>query len=216
MKVRGKRSIQVTILTLATVLSSCRSGGGDEEAIHQAFQRYKNAILEQDGGRAAGLVTRNTLAYHGDMRDMAIDAGPEEVLGRRIVDRLTIALYRILLDVQSLRQMSARELFVFAVDEGLIGSRSDVTGLEIGDITVSGDTASADAVSESQETRLEWEFRREGDQWKLDLEALFAISNLVLQDVARDAGLTENQLIYQTLEARTGQRVTSEIWDRPT
>jgi hypothetical protein len=215
MKVRAKRSIRVTILTLAILLSSCRSGGGDEEAILQAFQGYKDAILEQDGERAAGLVTRNTLAYYGDMGDMAIDAGPEEVLGRRLVDRLTIATYRVLLDVQSLRQMGARELFVFAVDEGLIGSRSDVAALEVGDVTVSGETAAANAVREGQETPLEWEFRREGEQWKLDLEALLAISNLVLQDLAREAGLTENQLIYQTLEATTGQRVTSEIWERP-
>jgi hypothetical protein len=215
MKVRAKRSIQVTILMLATLLSSCRSGGGDEEAILQAFERYKDAILEQDGERAAGLVTRNTLAYYGDMGDLAIDAGPEVVLGRRLVDRLTIATYRILLDVQSIRQMSARELFVFAVDEGLIGSRSDIAALEVGDITVSGDTAAANAVREGQETPLEWEFRREGEQWRLDLEALLAISNLVLQDLAREAGLTENQLIYQSLEATTGQRVTSEIWERP-
>ena len=172
-------------------------------------------MLDQDGERAASLVTQNTLDYYDEMRDLAVEAGPEQILNRRLTDRLAVATYRLTLDLQSLRQMTPRALFAFAVDEGLIGSRSDVAGLELGTITPSGDTATANAVSDGREAPLEWEFRREGDQWRLDLEALLAVSNLVLQNLARESGVSENQLIYQTLEARTGQRVTGEVWARP-
>jgi hypothetical protein len=210
---RGRSSGRTWIaLLLATALGSC--GSADEQAIRQAFQQYKQALLDQDGERAAALVTHNTLDYYGEMRDLALDATRDEILDRRLIDRLTIALYRVLLG-PTLEQVNARQLFVFSVDEGLIGSRSDVAGLEIGDVTVSGDFGTANATSEGQEAPLVWEFRREGDQWKLDLEALFPVSNLVLQNAAEEAGLTENQLIYRTLEARTGQRIGAEIWGEP-
>ena len=212
MRSRAKSRSLGTVL-LATLLAAC--GLGEEQAIRQAFEEYKQSILDQDGERAASLVTQNTLDYYDEMRDLAVEAGPEQILDRRLTDRLAVATYRLTLDLESLRQMTPRALFAFAVDEGLIGSRSDVAGLELGTITLSGDTATANAVSDGQEAPLEWEFRREGDQWRLDLEALLAVVNLVLQNLARESGVSENQLIYQTLEARTGQRVTGEVWARP-
>jgi hypothetical protein len=197
----------------ATLIASC--GADDEAAVLQSFSNYKEAILAGEGERAADLVTDETLAYYEQIRRLAVSAGREEIRQRRLIDRLSVAYYRVLIGPESLRAMTGRDVFVFGVDNGLIG-RSDAINLEIGEVAVEGDSATAPVVVRGETTPIAFEFTRENDQWKVDLEALLRLTDFSMQQVVQDAGVSEDAFILDAVEASSGERVTNEVWDRPT
>jgi hypothetical protein len=203
-------SVTVTVLLLA----SCGGDGGEEAAIRQVFQRYRSAILARDGSIAANLVTQNTLEYYENIRAVAAEAGTETIAQRSMFDRLFIALLRVEVGPRELREMTGQELFVLAVDRGLIGEE-DVRASEIGEVTIEGDVAMGEAISDGRASGLSWRFAREGNGWRLDLTSVFPVANLAIKQVAQREGLSEDALIFQVVESVTGQRVSDEIWEEP-
>lgn len=197
---------------VALVGVACGSSAEDEAAIRETFQRYKRALLDARGGDAAGLVTSETIAFYEETSMLALEAPEPEVRERPIVDRLQVLTLRHRMSAAQLRSMSGRDLFAYAVDEGLIGAEQ-VQTLDIGEIEVEGDTASGAIVTGAQEVDLaRWRFVRQEGRWRLDLLALFPLTELALEQAADDAGLEVDELLVQALEISSGERVSPDIW----
>lgn len=90
----------------------------DWTAIRETFDRYKDALREQDGHLAADLISRQTLGYYEEMRTLAATAGPGEIRKQSFMNRLLITRIRIGVPLLALRKMTGREVFALGVEEG--------------------------------------------------------------------------------------------------
>lgn len=191
---------------------ACGSSAEDEAAIRETFQGYKGALLDGRGGDAADLVTSETIAFYEETSMVALQAPEAELRERPVVDRLQVLTLRHRMTAAQLRSMGGRDLFAYAVDEGLIGAEQ-VETLDIGEIEIEGDTASGAIVTGEQEVDLaRWRFLRQEGQWRLDLLALFPLTEFALEQAADDAGLEVDELLIQALEISSGERVSPDIW----
>jgi hypothetical protein len=178
--------------------------------VRSAFEAYRSALLARDGAAGADAVTQSTLAKYEEYRDLALTGDEATVKGLSIVHRFTALMTRHRVPASELHAMDGRALFVYAIEQGWI-SQGTAAQVEIGDVAVSGNTASAEAASGDQQVG-RFVFLKERGRWKLDLTKLLVASGPALQAAAQQQGLSENEFIFQLISATTGRTVTEEIW----
>jgi hypothetical protein len=189
---------------------------GEEARVREAFSQYKDALLHQDGEGAVTLVSAATLSYYEDMRRLAVNAGRPEIEAQSLSDRLFITMLRHEVGAAKLAGMSEEEeVFILAVDEGLVGAQGTIEAIDVGEITVSDDTATGEAMSQGQPTGISWEFRREDGAWKIHFVELLQLANVALEQAARESGLDETEFIFTLVESVSGRAVPRDIWEKP-
>jgi hypothetical protein len=206
-------------LVFVMAASACggSSGPSEEDQVRAAFRTYKQAALSGDGEAAASVVSEDTIRSFDRFRSLALHADSEDVHGYSMFNRFVIAAFRLQIPPETLETLSGPEVFIFAVDHQLGIDEDSISQLELGDISAfeGGTVAKAKIIVDGEETPSEFEFTKENGAWKLDLEALFGFANLALQQVAEEAGLSEDDLIFRALEFEYGRDVGPEIWDPP-
>ena len=187
-----------------------RDEGADEQAIEEAFEAYKAALLGREGERAAGLVTRATIDYYDEMRTLALEADRAELENRRILDRFTVLMLRHVMTAKQLKPMTGEDVFAFAVDEGLIGE-STVVGMEPEDVTVSGDVGTLNVALSGENASFEYLYRYEDAGWRLDLFEFVETYEAAFQTQADQSG-GDRAFLFQLLTSVSGRRPTPDIW----
>jgi hypothetical protein len=185
-----------------------------EPLVRATFESYVQALRSRDGTAAAALVSSETIDYYGELAALAGTGGPEEIRARSLVDRLTIALLRALRPPAELATLDGRELFVYGVEAGLI-DESTVAANDIGAVRVDGDRAYATLVVSGQETPVDYEFARSGDEWLLDFVPVLERADAGLREIAMQAGQSEDEFIFTAVETVTGRPVDASIFARP-
>lgn len=213
---RARARIGVALAVSAGLLAACGSGTSqDEEAIREAFASYRTTLLEQNGERAADLLTSDSFAYYDELRGLAVEGSRQTIQSRRLVDQLTILILRLQLEPDRLADMDGRETVVFAVEEGLIGEEGTAAS-DLGRIHVDGDVATAEAITEvGTAPRVNWTFRREEGRWRIDIRFLLEMANAAFVQAAEESGLGEEDFILALLEESLGQPPPDEVWEPP-
>ncbi|MFN2589894.1 MAG: hypothetical protein ABR518_03900 [Actinomycetota bacterium] len=206
-------SSSALLLVMSAAACSGSDASGDEAQVRAAFRTYKQAVLSGNGEAAAGVVTADTIEFYDRIRALALSADSEAVHGYSMINRLSIAAFRLLVSADTLRSLSGRQLFAYAVEHGIGIDQEGVTGLELDGVDVFGNTAKAKVVVRGDETPLEVEFNKERGAWKFDIEGLLGFADLALQEAADKVGIPEDELIYRALEAGSGRHVDASIWD---
>lgn len=194
----------------------------ETEAVRLVFEAYKRALLEGDGQAAAALVDASTLSYFGAIKDLAMSGSEEEVKARAFVDRLLIVTMRHELEVETLESMDLEGLLRHAIESGWI-AKASIRRLDIGEITIDGDTArgvaktagAIPAPAEPGAEPLSYAFIREDGVWKFGFSSLVASLNKVITDFAQQMGANEDDLIFTLVQALSGRQVLPEIWSAP-
>lgn len=184
----------------------------DAEAAEVAFAGYQAALVERRGADAAAVVSARTLDYYGAIGRMAVDGTPDELAGRSIVDRLTVALLRVVLPVDVLNAATPADLFAATVEAGLVGEQ--VGALVPRATRVQGRTANVQAV-DSGGRLVEVTLRREGGIWKVDVAGLLRAADASLRQLAATQGISEDELVLATVSALTGQSVGPSVFNPP-
>jgi hypothetical protein len=207
------------ILLLGAVLAGLGGCSGSKtpvrdeaDDVRASFQAYKQAILARDGATALSHVDKKTLQYYERMRDAALTANRGTVQAMSTVDKLMVLMLRARIPAAQLQQMSPEELFRHAVNQGWIG-RESVEGNEVGDVEVSGDTATAVHVSRGQTSSFKWVFHKEDDAWKIDLTSMMPTADWAMKQVIQQSGMPEDQVLLQLLQATTGMPASDALWD---
>lgn len=199
----------------ATTTSASASPSADEaESVRLAFERYKDAALAADGAAAAAALADTTASFYDGARNAALTATQQELAALPPVERLTALVMRGTLDPETLRSSSPKELLVAAVDAGLIGE-DGVRNLELGEVTVSGETATASAVARGSSTPIDLAFKREEGQWRFDLLPLLEVAQAGFEGAAEQQGVTVDQLVETLLTQRFGPEKYAELVNRP-
>ena len=182
-----------------------------EDAVRQCFATYKSALLSKDGLKAAAAISANSLDYYDRMRKLALTGSRQEVEGLPDVDKVMVLALRVRAPRPLLETGSPAEMVKFAVDSGMIGEAS-VKQLDLGKITIKDKEAEGEIVSRGTPVGASFRFHREGESWKLDIEQATILARGTFAAIAKESGMTENELILKTLSVLAGKEIGEEIW----
>src|SRR5688572_23627540 len=160
----------------------------DQDLVKKCFTNYKQAILEGRGNDAANQVDSKTIQYYGKELNLALTGDSATVNELNLLDKVTVLMVRHRIPVGQLVTMTGRDLFIYSVDNGMIGKNSVMT-IELGDVKVEGNFANGQMVSGGQKTPLYFQFKKEGNEWRIDLTSLFVPSNMALTKMIEDQGI---------------------------
>jgi ketosteroid isomerase-like protein len=182
----------------------------DDAAIRRVFASYRAAIERADGARAAALLDRDTVGFYDRMHKAALDMPGDEVRARPLIERLTIVAMRAGRSRAQLTAMTTHEVLAAAIVQG--SGTATVQGVELADIVVDGDRASATPRKGGLALPLRFHFRREPEGWRFDLTQLLAGVDQMLK--AQLKGMTEDDLI-RAYVASVGGVVDETMWEPP-
>jgi ABC-type transport system substrate-binding protein len=197
-------------LCLGTALAL--SGQADEGAIRACFDGYKKAILKDKGEKAVGFLDSSTIAYYGRVLELVRYGDSATVDGLPLIDKINVLTIRHQADPVQVRDVDARELLVYAIDEGLVGKAS-VERNTLGEVYVDGDSATGQLVADGMPTPLAFGFRKETGTWKFDLTSIFEISNEAIRMLIDGSGESDNVFIFSMLELAGDRRPDAAIWE---
>jgi hypothetical protein len=200
-------------LMVVALLFAAQGTERPADAVNDAFEQYKSAVLANEGHVAAQVVNEATIAYFEEITQLAVCGSSSEVAARSAIDRMQIAIMRHRIPAKQLVNMSGRESFVYAVDHGWVG-KNTIELIELGGMKVSEDVVEASIVLNGKTLPgAGFRFVKEDGSWKFDLVPVLASGESSLRRLAETRGVPENDLILQLLEAVSGVRPGSQIWE---
>ncbi len=207
--------VRFSVLVVLIVLGALPAPGvfadPAQDAVRQCFDTYKAALLSKDGLKAAAIISANSLDYYDRMRKLTLTGSRQEVEGLSDVDKVMVLVLRVRAPRPLLETGSPAEMVKFAVDSGMIGAAS-VQRMDLGKITVKDKEAEGEIVSGGKPVGASFRFHREGESWKLDLEQATILGRGTFTALAKESGMTENELILKTLSVLAGKEIGEEIW----
>ncbi len=202
---------KIVILTFLIFLSIKSYSQSDKELVLKSFENYKNAILTDKGKLAADFVDSRTINYYSTILDKVKTADSLEVDSMGIIDKLTVLTMRHRVAKNDLLNFNGKDLFVYAIDNGMVGKNS-VVNAELGNVITNGDFSKAEFVVNGQKTPFFFHFYREDKVWRIDITHLFSLGTMSFKKMIDDSGETENDFITNILEVLTGKKPTENIW----
>lgn len=203
-----KRIITLSLLIFLSINSYSQS---DKELVLKSFENYKNAILTDKGKLASDFVDSRTINYYSTILDKVKTSDSLEVNSMGIIDKLTVLSMRHRTPKNDLLKFDGKDLFIYAIDNGMVGKNS-VVNAELGDVITNGDFSKAEFVVNGQKTPFFFHFYREDKVWKMDLTHLFSLGTMSIKKMIEDSGENENDFIINILEVLTGKKPTENIW----
>ncbi len=202
---------KLIFISLLILFYSCDNQTKEKAKITKVFSGYIKAILGDNGKTAYTLIDKHTKDYYKDMLRLSLIANKEKVKSLSLVNKLMVFALRHRLDKKKLISMTAKDLIIYAVENGWVGKNS-VMNLEIGKITISNSFAKAKVIVSQKETPMYYHFYKESGRWKIDLTEMMKWGELGLKKVMEKSGKDEDQFIFSILEAISGKKVDSKIW----
>jgi len=203
-----RKIITLLLLIFISVTSYSQS---DKELVLKSFASYKNAILTDKGELAANFVDSRTMNYYSNIIKKVKMADSLEVDSMGIIDKLTVLSMRHRVPKDNLLNFDGKDLFIYAIDNGMVGKNS-VVNAELGEVTTNGDFSKAEFVVNGQKTSFYFHFYREDKVWKIDITHLFSLGTMSFKKMIEDSGENENDFMINILEILTGKKPTKNIW----
>lgn len=187
----------------------------DKAKIHACFDAYKNSILNDQGEAATKYVSARTIQFYDSMAHFARTADSLLVDSLSIIDKITILTLRAHTPNNLLFSYEGREVFVFAINAGMVG-KDDIRNNDIGKIYLDSTFARAMMMVNGVESPLAMHFHLEEGEWRMDLTSLFPITNTALEEVIEDGEMTENEFLEFVISyGLKGKEPFHEIWVTP-
>ena len=183
----------------------------EEQTIIAAFDAYKQAVLDGDGVETVAWVAHNTIAYYGDMLELALEADSLQVDSLPLLDKMMVLTVRHRTPKEDLLSFDGEKMIIYAVKAGML-SKNSVATHSIGNVTVEGEQAKGELFIAEQPSTIFMDFYKESDRWKVDLTSLFDISTMVFKKMVEDSGQPENEVILSALGMVSDTRPGPEIW----
>lgn len=203
--------ISIAFALVPYLATGCHSSP-EPQLIRKCFAQYKQAILDRNGEEAVQQVDSSTLRYYASMKDAALNAKEQDVRNMTITDKINVLGFRHQIGIAQLQRLSEQELLVFLVDQGMTG-REGVADSDLGQTSISGNTAQGEILSRGQKTGFKFRFVKDDGKWRLDLTALLPMVDQGMKGVVSRLGVNEDQFIVNMLERMSFKPVTSNIWE---
>ncbi len=185
-----------------------------EAAVVAMFDRYRRALDRGDGATAVELISDETVDYYRTLAELGATAGPERLGELPALDRYIVAVYRTVSSPADLKGMSGREAYVLAVEKGMVTGAA-LARHDLGAVTVEGGEATATVLRDGNRRPFEYEFARSGGTWTINMMPMVGRTRSAFVMLAERQGLSEDELIFRSVETTTGTRPDESIFDSP-
>ncbi|MGW6932745.1 hypothetical protein ACWGE0_22000 [Lentzea sp. NPDC054927] len=182
----------------------------ESPAVRAAFETYTKAALAKDGATGVSVLATPIFTVYDDFRKLALTATEQDLSTAPLGKRAAVYTLRGSVDPAILRTASPKDLVKVSIDKGLVGEKG-INNLEIGKITTSGDTASAEVLARGQVAPYKFRFVREDGTWKLDLQPLLDLADSAYAAVAKQQNLTPDQFLDGVLNQMYGPAKAAEV-----
>jgi hypothetical protein len=183
-------------------------------AVKLGFAEYKAALKQRDGPRAAAAVSDNSFRYYDRMRGLALSAPREELARLEGTERMLVLALRQQAPLELLVNSTPEELVAYAVTTEAM-TDTGVVRTELGEIRREGELARGWIIIDGKATQGVLQFVRQGGRWKFDLEFAMKSSAGLINAIAKQSALSEDEVILKLLEQGTQQPIGPEIWQPP-
>lgn len=197
------------MLPLCVLLTGC-----DAEVAHvkEVDDRYDMALDSRHGKTALAYVSKDSIAWFDSMVETARTASKSKVQALPFAERLEVLQIRLLVPAADLKKMDGREYLIRSVDEGWQGSTSQ---LKRHSVRVNNGRATITYRDPDSGTQSQGYYVLEDGAWKEDRLSLNADLNQSAGSEAREAGMTEDELIFEILGELSGDTVSESVWNPP-
>lgn len=180
-------------------------------AVQASLDAYRQALLAENGADAWETVDAHTRAYYQNMLDLCQSADSATVADLAVLELMTVLMMRARVPAEQMAGFDARALFVYAIDEGMIG-KGGVMAMQAGTVRIDGDHAKAEALIDEQTTGLFMDFYQEENAWRFDLTSLFVVAGAAMAAQIDMQGQTPVEFTFEVLELLTGEAADPNIW----
>jgi len=183
-----------------------------EKQLRQSYNLYKNKVSKGNGVEVVKCVSSNTIRYYSSLLYMVNNADSLKLESADLLVKFSVLAIRHTLNWGMLRAMDGEKLFIYAIENGLIGRETSKT--EIGAIKFKDDNnASGELVMNGKSTGIFTDFIKENGVWKVDLISLLRANELGLKKMIQQQNKTENQSIMFILKQTFGSEPEHEVWN---
>lgn len=208
--INRKRTLKCLITFIFSV-TFCYAQTDDKDLVLKSFDGYKNSILTDKGEEAVNFVDSRTMKYYDNILEKVKRADSVEVDALGLIDKITVLTYRLKASDEELSSFSGKDLFIFAIDNGMVG-KSSIVNSTLGEVSISEDFASAEFIINGRVTSFSFHFYREDNIWRIDITNLFELGTFAFKKLIEDSGQEENEFILNVLELATGSKPSNKIW----
>lgn len=184
----------------------------DIEGIAQCFYGYQDAVLADDGERAASFVDGGVYDYYTVGARQAVTLPKVEFDTLSLQERYLILLLRHSMSLEQLENMTGRELFVHAIRNGWTG-KSGMAAQELRDVSIDNDRAEASILVNGRFFGHKYYFLRDTGGWKLNLLSVYQLVEKSFAALAEKSGVGEDVFLLNTLKGARGEGCTEALFE---
>ncbi len=201
----------LSILFIAFFTANCYSQNEEKKQIENCFRTYKDAILTNQGKIAVNSVDDKTIKYYTEILEKIKKTDSITLDGLGIIDKFSVLTFKHRASKKEILSFDGKDLFEFAIEKGMVGKNS-VKNTSIGEISIDGNFARGQLISNGQETSSYFTFYKENNNWKINITSMLSAGVKAFNLMIKDSGKTENDFIIDILEIVTGKKPGNEIW----
>ncbi|TAM97705.1 MAG: hypothetical protein EPN39_10685 [Chitinophagaceae bacterium] len=206
------RFINILIVFLIVTIS-CKGQNNVKSLINQSFKRYQTALLNKDGYDAMKCIDSKSIEYYNFILEETKNGDSTEINSLSLIDKVMVWASRLLASPREINSFDTNDFIAFLMGKGIMTKDIDEND-SIGNITVYGDFAKGELISNGGKTSLYYYFYKESGQWKFDLISSFGIIGYELSTMIESSGMTENEYLFDVLNKFTGKKINSDIWKK--
>ncbi|MFO7565604.1 MAG: hypothetical protein R6X02_23375 [Enhygromyxa sp.] len=189
----------------------------EHEAVRAAVRDYLAALERRDVAAASALVVGETFSYYEDLRVAALRGTRAQLENWDLISLVMILQIRSKVPRAQLEGLDGRELFGFAVAEGLVGGEGP-DELALDEVWLD-DAREAARISISGEP-IVWLRKTEDEgqrRWRIDIPEMVRQIGPAIEATAREQVIADGRLrtAYTLLVLESDESVAIEILDGP-
>ena len=206
--------VLLCVIPLLTLLTGC--GSADEKNIRTCYAKYLVAFNNHDGKTTAGLVSKDTIDYYGQILDHALNCSEVQTHALSYWKKILVLQARARYSATELQALSPEEYFTYVINHG-----SDDIGLEeqkaqqkmfkLGRITIQGQKAGVAVLANGVELPDAYFFVKEGNNWKMDMVPGMTRAEGILAAQLKSQNISEDEMVVIALK-RGGLDISADIW----
>ncbi len=181
------------------------------QAIREIYGRYTNAIGTGNGLEAASYLSEESTVYYNALIDLVLHADSSKLaLTDPLVCFSALAIKQTV-DWKVLRPMAGKDLFAFAIANGMIGRDSEKTTL--GDMAFKNDTVvEAVVLLNNNKTNQVQRMLKQNGTWRVDLQLLLSQNESALQQSLQQFEGNQIQKLTAYFKAAFGTYPDRTLW----
>jgi len=186
--------------------------GSEEDDIKAAFEKYKAAIIADDGKTAAAHVDEETIQWYAKAASDALTVDKATLQRRSFIEKLTILRMRLEFTKDELSKMTGKDIVRISIEKGWTG-KDQVGSIALERVVIEKDSAKAFAKGEPRFPA--FHFKKESARWKLALTKMFPMANAMFRQQVKQSGMEEDEMILETLKALSNNKVDESLFNVP-